>query len=295
MAENSKIEWTDHTVNLWWGCSKIHTGCKNCYAEVLSDVRYQKNLWGENAKRQRIKSAFNDLDKYQKQAAAENKLLKIFCGSMMDIFEESKELLNPTEDIVDSKYDIKSTSDLRRKLFQKICEGNYNNLVFLFLTKRPENIIHCIPFSWLFNAPKNVWFGTSISDQKTADDLIPKLLATGQSNLFLSLEPQVGEVSFRWAEWHNYKSAKNRSVVIPEGKYELSSGQYDGIKGIGWIIQGGESGHNKRPFNLEWAHSMKEDCEGAKIPYFFKQIDKIQPVPENLMVRQFPVFEPANP
>ena len=271
MAENSKIEWTDHTVNLWWGCTKVHTGCKNCYAEVLSDVRYQKNLWGEKAKRQRIKSAFNDLDKYQKQASAENKLLKIFCGSMMDFFEESKELLNPTEDIVDSKYDIKSTSDLRNKLFQKISEGHYNNLVFLFLTKRPENIDRYIPFPWYANAPKNVWFGTSISDQKTADELIPKLLNTGQPNIFLSLEPQIEYVSFTDTTWYHYNGGR-----------------------IGWVIQGGESGNNKRPFNLEWAHSMKEDCEGAKIPYFFKQIDKIQPVPENLMVREFPVFEPAN-
>ena len=46
MAENSKIEWTDHTVNLWWGCSKVHTGCKNCYAEKLSN-RYGDDVWGD--------------------------------------------------------------------------------------------------------------------------------------------------------------------------------------------------------------------------------------------------------
>ena len=29
MAENTKIEWCDHTVNLWHGCAKVHPGCKN--------------------------------------------------------------------------------------------------------------------------------------------------------------------------------------------------------------------------------------------------------------------------
>lgn len=268
MAQNSKIEWCDHTVNLWWGCSKVHTGCKNCYAEVLSDTRYQKNLWGEKAGRQRIKSAFNDLDKYQKQAASENKLLKIFCGSMMDIFEEDKQLINSTDD-------FKCTTDLRYTLFMDINAGKYNNLVFLFLTKRPENIPFFIPNSWLKGAPANVWFGTSVSDQNTADQLIPKLLSTKHPNLFLSLEPQIGKVCLR--KW----------FMIAKDKDGLARSFGD----LKWIIQGGESGHNKRDFDLNWAYKMKSDCEEANIPYFFKQIDKIQPIPNDLFIRQFPEFQ----
>lgn len=53
MARNTNIEWCDHTVNLWWGCSKVHTGCKNCYAEALSN-RWKENVWGEDKKRKRI-------------------------------------------------------------------------------------------------------------------------------------------------------------------------------------------------------------------------------------------------
>ena len=101
MAENSKIEWTDHTVNLWWGCSKVHTGCKNCYAESLSH-RFGDDIWGEDKGRKAIKSAFKDLNKYQKQAKKENKLVKVFIGSMMDIFEESKELIKPTDEFKDT-------------------------------------------------------------------------------------------------------------------------------------------------------------------------------------------------
>jgi protein gp37 len=91
MAENSKIEWTDHTVNLWWGCSKVHTGCKNCYAEYLSDTRYKNNLWGEKTNRKRIKSAFKDLDSSQKNGNITGKKYKVFIGSMMDIFEDTEQ------------------------------------------------------------------------------------------------------------------------------------------------------------------------------------------------------------
>ena len=77
MAENSKIELTDHTVNLWWGCAKVHTGCKNCYAEHLSDTRYKNNLWGEKQPRKLIKSAFKDLNKYQRQAAKQGVKVRI--------------------------------------------------------------------------------------------------------------------------------------------------------------------------------------------------------------------------
>jgi protein gp37 len=254
MAENSKIEWTDHTVNLWWGCAKVHTGCKNCYAEYLSDVRYKKNLWGEKQPRQRIISAFNDLDKYQKQAERENKILKIFCGSMMDIFEDAKLLINPTQE-------FQTTSDLRLRLFNRISKGEYNNLIFLFLTKRPENIAKNVPQTWISNAPKNVWFGTSISNQETANIYIKNLVRYKGNNLFLSIEPQIEDIL----------------------DIDLTY--------IGWVIQGGESGHNKREFQLQWAYNMKRKCKEQNIPYFFKQIDKIQAIPADLQIREFPLMQ----
>lgn len=253
-GNNIGISWCDATVNLWWGCAKVHTGCKNCYAEHLSDIRYKKNLWGEKAPRQMIKSAFKDLDKYQKQAEKEDKLIKIFCGSMMDIFEDSKELLNPTEE-------FGCTFDLRSKLLYQIERGQYNNLIFLFLTKRPQNIESNIPANWIYGAPKNVWFGTSISNQETADVYVSELSKYKQiSNLFISIEPQIGEIE----------------------EIDLTH--------IKWVIQGGESGQNKRPFELRWAYGMKRMCRAYGVPYFFKQIDKVQPIPADLNIKEFPIM-----
>ena len=247
MAENSKIEWTDHTVNLWWGCAKVHTGCKNCYAENLSK-RFGDNIWGENAQRKLIKSAFKDLVKYQKQAEKKNEIAKVFIGSMMDIFEEPKEVINSGGQF---------TGALRDRLFIDISEGKYPNLVFLFLTKRPENIIHLIPYEWINDTPKNVWFGTSVSNQETVK-YAESLRLVSSSNLFLSIEPQIGLID------------------------EIN------LTGIDWVIQGGESGNKRRPFDINWAYTMRDMCKEQNVPYFFKQIDKIQEIPSDLLIREFP-------
>jgi len=249
MAKNSKIEWTDHTVNLWWGCTKVHAGCDNCYAETLSH-RWGNDIWGEGKERKRIKSAFNDLYKYQKEAEQKGIEVRVFVGSMMDIFEKSKPISN-------KHLLAETTEDLRSELFSRISDGKYNNLTFLFLTKRPSNINKQIPLDWQNYPPKNVWFGCSPVDQKTFENLVP-MLQQVSGNLFLSVEPQLGEI-------------KNID-----------------LSGIGWVIQGGESGHGKRPFDLLWADSLKLECRNQNVPYFFKQIDKVQEIPESYLVRELP-------
>lgn len=252
MAQDSKIEWTDHTVNLWWGCTKVHAGCDNCYAEYFSDVRYKKDLWGEGKPRKKIKKAFSDLDKYQKLAASNNENHKVFVGSMMDIFEKSKPLIDHKENDLPE-----TTGDLRDILFANIMDGKYPNLIFLMLTKRPSNINKYIPHRWKVIPPKNVLFGCSPVDQKTYNNFSTHMKKVN-GKTFYSIEPQLGDIIL------------NREDPI------------------NWIIQGGESGHNRRPFKLSWASDMKTQCEYLRIPYFFKQIDKVQSIPQDYLVREFP-------
>ena len=57
MAENSKIEWTDHTFNPWIGCTKVGPGCDNCYAEHLMDTRLHRVKWGDDGARIRTSDA----------------------------------------------------------------------------------------------------------------------------------------------------------------------------------------------------------------------------------------------
>jgi protein gp37 len=270
MAQNSKIEWTHHTANLWHGCTKVHLGRDNCYAETLAK-RWGNDIWGNDKPRKAIKSVWNDLANYQKLAKEAGEMNRVFVGSMMDIFEKPMRLVDSKGNKIpldDMDEEGMNTGDLRDEFFSNISSGNYPNLMFLLLTKRPRNINKYIPEDWKENPPANVMFGTSPVNQETADNLILELLKV-KGKRFLSIEPQLDRIDI----WKYL----NRTVHLPG-----DDGRID------WVIQGGESGHHKRPFDLSWAYSMKKDCSHINVPYFFKQIDKIQPIPTDLQVRQFP-------
>lgn len=253
MTAHTKISWCTHTANLWHGCTKVHTGCDHCYAEALSK-RWGNDIWGYNKPRLQIKSVWSDLAKYQNWAKKANEIHRVFVGSMMDIFESDMPLI----DSKGNKLEY-STEDLRRRFFREVVP-NSPNLIFLLLTKRPSNINRQIPDIWKIYPPKNVMFGTSPVNQKTSDTLITQLLAV-EGKRFLSVEPQLESIN-------------------------LKGFLFNG--GIDWVIQGGESGHHKRPFNLDWAYYLKQQCADTDTPYFFKQIDKVRAIPDDLIIEQFP-------
>lgn len=253
MAENSKIEWTKHSANLWWGCTKVHEGCDNCYALTFSK-RVGNDIWGDDKPRRLVADIWKKLKKWQKQAYKVNEIHRVFCGSMMDIFEKSK------DDVVDHKgRPIKGSTGYAREKFFKEVIPNSPNLMFLLLTKRPSNINKMIPEAWKTNPPKNVMFGTSPVSTKTAKTLIKQLQQVNGFK-FLSVEPQLEEIT-----------------------------DID-LDGIDWVIQGGESGHTKRPFNPDWGRKLRDICKERNVPFFFKQIDKKIQIPDDLLIREFPSF-----
>jgi len=258
MAQNSKIEWTHHTANLWHGCTKVHAGCDHCYAETLSK-RYGRDIWGNDKPRMEIKSVWNDLDKYQKLAKAAGEMHRVFVGSMMDIFEKPMPLMKSS--------DVAYSTQIIRDRYFNIIVPNTPNLLHLMLTKRPGNINKMIPEDWKQNPPANVMFGTSPCDQQTLDTLLPQLMQVNGKH-FLSIEPMLGPVDLL--------------KDYPTGKGTV---QYGAL--LDWVICGGESGHGKRSMDIEWARSIRNQCGVACVPFFMKQIDKVQPIPDDLMIREF--------
>lgn len=251
--ENSKIEWTDHTANLWHGCAKVHQGCDNCYAEMLA-LRYKNDIWGPRKPRKIIKDVWDKLTKYQTVAKKAGEIHRVFVGSMMDIFEKDMPLI-----YLDGSECGYGTDVLRQRFFNEVIP-NSPNLQFLLLTKRPGNINKYIPQTWKeFGAPGNVMFGTSAVDPETWDMLIPKLKEV-KGRRFVSVEPQL------------------KNIVDVN------------LDGIDWVIQGGESGPYRRPFDLKWAVDMRKMCREQNTPYFFKQIDKKKEIPQEHFCREFPIF-----
>jgi protein gp37 len=105
--------------------------------------------------------------------------------------------------------------------------------------------------------PRNLWLGVSAENQAMADKRIPDLLDTPAAIRFVSGEPMIGPV-----------------VIDPR---------------LDWVIVGGESGAGYRKFDPNWARELRDQCAGADVPFFMKQMNGAnEPIPKDLQVRQWP-------
>jgi len=170
----------------------------------------------------------------------------VFCASMADVFEDRRDL-----------------NGERLRLWVLIEETPW--LDWQLLTKRPQNVTRILTQRWLDNPRPNVWFGTTVEDQKRADERIPELLKVPAAVRFISVEPLLGRI--RFAE----------------------------LRGIRWAIIGGESGADARPMDLEWARDVADQLRAAKVATFVKQLggardkrDDPARWPVDLRVRDFP-------
>lgn len=173
MGQHSTIEWTDHTFNPWWGCTKISQGCKHCYAETWAN-RYGHDIWGPNKARRTFgEQHWGGPLKWHAAAVKQGRRVRVFCSSMADVFEDNSSL--------DSE---------RLKLWDIIAETPM--LDWILLTKRPENMVPMTP--WGAAWPDNVWALTSVEDQEAADTRLPHLLKVPAKVRGLSVEPLLGSV-----------------------------------------------------------------------------------------------------
>ncbi len=290
MGENSGIEWTDHSSNPWVGCTKVSAGCTNCYAEAF-DRRVggvpisqreegQKALrWGVSAPRTRTtESYWRQPLAWNAAALAKGQRARVFAASLADVFEE-----NPNFPL----------DAWRLELFELI--RLTPALDWLLLTKRPQNVLPMLSAAlrarertavgvetvawvqgWLDGvAPSNVWLGSTVEDEASATERIPRLVATPAAVRFLSMEPLLERVDL--------------------SRHELA--------GVHWAIVGGESGKKARVFDPAWAAEVVVAAHTAGVAPFVKQMGS-KPVgmelrdphggdmaewPVELRVREFPV------
>lgn len=196
MAENSKIEWTHHTFNPWWGCSKVSPACENCYAELWAK-RMGHQIWGAKSPRRFFSDAhWRGPIAWNEEARSLKTRKRVFCASMADVFEKRAEL--------DSQ---------RERLWRLIDETPW--LDWLLLTKRPENVEKLVPWTdgtW----PKNVWLGTTVENQHYADKRLPHLLRCDAHVRFLSCEPLLGPLDLE--PWINRPGLNSIDWVIAGGE-----------------------------------------------------------------------------
>lgn len=144
---------------------------------------------------------------------------KIFVNSMSDLFHE------------------KVSDDFILKVWNVMRETPHHN--YQILTKRPERMADMLT-KYIREVLPNVWLGTSIEEQETAQRVF-HLKKTPAQIRFISFEPLIGSV----------------------GEIDLS--------GIDWAIVGGESGSSARPIKEEWIDEIHEQCIEYGTAFFFKQ------------------------
>ncbi|RMG23218.1 MAG: DUF5131 family protein, partial [Armatimonadetes bacterium] len=154
------------------------------------------------------------------------------------------------------------------------------HLDFLLLTKRPElwreRLTRALTFAdpneenperwawldeWLCGTPPaNVWVGITAEDQIHLDLRWRHLRAIPALVRFLSVEPMLGRIAL--------PSCALGEVCQCDDCVAL--GLSEGEK-LHWVIAGGESGAKARPTNPAWFRSLRDQCQVAGVPFFFKQ------------------------
>ncbi len=248
----TKIPWTDATINPirvaggFHGCTKVSEGCLNCYASDMN-FRFDPQHRSYDYK-------FKDWDYYLLHDEI-NKIYKwrkpkrVFVCSMMDLFHEG---------VSDEMLDI---------VFEAIVDNKEH--VFQILTKRPKRAKGYFKKRFENGLPKNIWFGVSVENQKTADKRIPLLLEIPAAVRFLSVEPLLEEIVIDVCE------------EVPD-----------------WVIVGCETGNKKRECQVEWVRGIVEQSKKSleDAPIFIKQLNidgkvvkDIKKFPEDLRIREYPI------
>ncbi len=280
--QNTNIEWTDHTSNFWWGCTKVSPACQHCYAESVAKV-FGKRLfgqvpqWGAGKPRfERLQAARKEALKIQRQAAGawENwkAAVDAKAGYSGEMPRRPRVFVNSMSDWLDDEVPIQWLAFLLETL------GMCPNVDFQLLTKRPENWLRRFTHfglhwdlsqdgpgkntanahsRWLLSgkAPPNFWIGTTVENQQQAEKRIPALLQIPAQVRFLSCEPLLGPVRI----------------------FQPDFGHHSNM-GIHWVIAGGESGGPARPMHPDWVRRLRDQCAAAGVPFFFKQWGEWLPV-----------------
>lgn len=277
MASETKIEWTDHTFNPWIGCTHVHAGCTNCYAEAYAK-RYGKAKWGPHGTRVKTSESYwKQPLKWNREAKAAGERRKVFCASLADVFEYWGGEINVSNGMrlltggwqhrygcyeTTGEYRPATLDDVRIALFNTLIDET-PCLDWLLLTKRPQNIHAMWPETL---RRENVWLGTSASNQETAEAMIPELMLCRDLSpvLFVSAEPLLGPLDLTPFLRTDCDGLDERCEA---GECDCPTSP-----GIDWVIVGGESGYNARPCNVDWIRSIQKQCADAAVPCFIKQL-----------------------
>jgi protein gp37 len=241
----TKIEYATDAWNPVTGCTMVSEGCRNCWAARLAATRLK------HYPRYRGLATYPDLRGAVPQWTGEVRLHPELLNQPLHWRKPKRVFVCSQADLFHVGVDYGFITGVMAAIAR--CPQH----TFLLLTKRSDRMYKYFTNCGFENHTlPNFWLGVSVEDQKTADKRIPLLLHTPAAVRWVSYEPALGPVNLQ-----NY---------LPHALY-MSGETPSGSEGLDWVIGGGESGPNAQPSHPDWFRTVRDQCQAAGVPFFFKQ------------------------
>jgi protein gp37 len=248
MSEHTEIQWTDATWNPCLGCSKISPGCKGCYA-ILDVHRMAGN---PNPKIAAANAGLTIIEGGHPNWTGKVRLIPERLEIPLHWREPRRVFVNSLSDLFHENLPFEYIDEVVTSMVAadwhtyQILTKRSARMREYFSSGRHDNGVG--PDRADYHLDQQIWLGVSVESRDYLSR-IDDLRRTPATVRFLSLEPLLEDL-----------------------------GQLD-LTGIHWVIVGGESGRDARPMAPEWARNIRDQCEAAGVPYFFKQWGGWSPVP----------------
>ncbi len=245
----TNIDYLTHTWNpIAMRCTPVSAGCANCWHLAMAKrLANNPSIYRDSQKAYAGGSPY--LDHIELEAPLHlKKPSRIGVQFMGDLFHESV------------------NSEFVKEIFH-VMHNSFAGDKFFVLTKRPQRMLPW--FNWIGRiwSPwpiPNVWLGVSVEDQPTADERIPILLQIPAVHRWVSVEPMLGAVDLK-----SYFGWTGKGSGLPSPLSDTLENLKD-IPGIDWVVLGGETGSHARPLHPDWVRSVRDQCQAAGVPFFFK-------------------------
>lgn len=294
---STKIEWCEETWNPIIGCSHISPGCDNCYAEkmakrlarmsgtsyyrevVMIDFDTNKASATWNGFTHLVESAFEKPLRWKKPRT-------IFVCSMGDLFHESVPFewidkvmaiaaITPHTYLILTKRPERMKEYFSQDLNSLVARWENTGYFIGVVDDNEDYFIHNIGYP-ITNSQmcsefplSNVWLGVTAENQQQADKRIPLLLQIPAAKRFVSVEPMLGPVGLRSIQSGNEEFI-NALIGMKKFSAQHVAVMPEKCSMLDWVIVGGETGPNVRPMQPDWVRSLRDQCQSAGVPFFFK-------------------------
>jgi protein gp37 len=293
VSEHSAIEWTGATWNPLLGCTKVSQGCASCYAIQSAWVKqHNPNPKVSDAYAGLVEKRpdgslnwtgkVNLLPERLAQPLHWVKPRRIFVNSLSDLFHEQvpdafiDRVVTVMALASQHTFQVLTKRPARMAAYMQAAPDRLRDDFAAFTAFFSDSDIPQASVNLDTWPLPNVWLGASTEDQATADERIPHLLRTPASVRFLSCEPLLGPVDLHTVHYGEHAldvlQYRYRPWATRQGARD--TGMSFGLAGLGrihWVIAGGESGPNARPMDPDWARSLRDQCQAARVAYFMKQ------------------------